>query len=294
MTADIFAGHDTKTTSYKEVKGHKVLAGIYTPNGLTPGKYPLIARFHGGFLITGAHQEWFEPWLMKYSILHSAIVVSPDYRMLPEANGLDIMKDLSDFWDWVHSGLQKELGSGIEIDYGKILIERGSAGGYLAIQSALSQGHKVAACMASYAPIDLKIPFFTTAYERSMVGFPMQPADMVEKHITSLKGEEVVLTASPPVRLDLAFASIQQGKYVELLGSDASLFPMERLDTVKDIPRLEAFVERLKATHPDVKVLYTVVDGEEHGIDAKASLDTPWLKESMGFITPTWLGKGSA
>ena len=182
-------------------------------------------------------------------------------------------------------------------------------GGYLAIQSALSQGPKVAACMASYAPIDLKIPFFTTAYKRSMVGFPMQPVDMIEKHIASLKGDEVVSTASPPGRLDLAFASIQQGKYVELLGSDQSLFPMERLESVKDIPRLfilhgkadsavpyqssAAFVEKLKVTHPEVKVLYIVVDEEEHGIDAKATLDTAWLKEGLDFITPTWLGKDS-
>jgi fermentation-respiration switch protein FrsA (DUF1100 family) len=152
--------------------------------------------------------------------------------------------------------------------------------------------------MASYAPIDLKIPFFTTIYERSMVRFPMQSVDMIDKHIASLKGDEVVSTASPPVRLDLAFASIQHGKYVELLGSDPSLCPMERLDTVKDIARLfilhgkadsavpyqssEAFVEKLKLTHPKVKVLYTVVNGEEHGIDAKANLDTPWLKEGLG------------
>jgi dipeptidyl aminopeptidase/acylaminoacyl peptidase len=52
MTTDIFAGHDSKTTSYKEVNGHKILAGIYTPKGLVPGKYPLIARFHGGFLVS--------------------------------------------------------------------------------------------------------------------------------------------------------------------------------------------------------------------------------------------------
>lgn len=65
---------------------------------------------------------------MQYSVLHSAIIVLPDYRMLPEANGLDIMKDLSDFWEWVYTGLSQELGAGIEIGFGKILIEGGSAG----------------------------------------------------------------------------------------------------------------------------------------------------------------------
>lgn len=99
----------------------------------------------------------------------------------------------------------------------------------------------------------------------------MYPADTVDKHIARLKVGEIVSTASPPVRLDLAFSSIQQGKYADLLGSDPSLFPMERLDTVKEIPRLfilhgkadsavpypssEAFVQKLKVTHPEVKVL---------------------------------------
>lgn len=177
------------------------------------------------------------------------------------------------------------------------------------MQSALSQGTKVKAVMSSYAPIDLKIPFFTTAYDRDMEGFPMYPAEMVYKHIASLKGGEVVSTATPPVRLDLAFSSIQQGKYVELLGSDSLLFPMERLETVKELPRMfilhgkddsavpyqssEAFVEKLKTMHPEAKVLYTVVPGQKHGIDAAATLETPWLKEGLDFIIPTWLGTKS-
>jgi Tfp pilus assembly PilM family ATPase len=66
--------------------------------------------------------------LIDYSILHSAIIVSPDYQMLPEANGMDIMQDLSDFWQWVDQDLQKQLATGIEVDLDKILLEGGSAG----------------------------------------------------------------------------------------------------------------------------------------------------------------------
>jgi hypothetical protein len=124
-----------------------------------------------------------------------------------------------------------------------------------------------------------------------MEGFAMYPADTVDKHIASLKGREIVSTATPPVRLDLAFSAIRQGKYVELLGTDPSLFPIGRLDTVKELPRLfilhgkddsavpyqssETFVEKLKITHPEAKILYTIVPGEKHGIDARATFDTP-------------------
>jgi hypothetical protein len=80
--------------------------------------------------------------------------------------------------------------------------------------------------IAAYPPIDLKIPFFTQPYEKILAGFPMFPADTIPKHIASLNNGE----------LRSAFSAIQQGKYLELLGADPSLFPMERLNRVKDIP----------------------------------------------------------
>lgn len=160
--------------------------------------------------------------------------------------------------------------------------------------------------MCVYPPIDLKIPFFTTAYEKNMVGFPQFPADTIEKHLASAKKGDVISTAEPPDRFLLGFSAIQQGNFVDLLGSDPKLFPMERLDTVKDIPSImilhgkddsavpyvssEAFVEKLKVTHPDVKVHYNAVPGLEHGLDRFANFETPWLKEGLDFITPLWLG----
>lgn len=68
---------------------------------------------------------------MKYSILNSAIIVSPDYRMMPEATGLDIMKDLDDCWEWIYCSLPQHLKGGVEVDFDKILIEGGSAGSWM-------------------------------------------------------------------------------------------------------------------------------------------------------------------
>lgn len=33
-----------------------------------------------------------------------ALIVSPNYRLLPEANGEDISKDMDDFWNWLQTG----------------------------------------------------------------------------------------------------------------------------------------------------------------------------------------------
>jgi hypothetical protein len=154
--------------------------------------------------------------------------------------------------------------------------------------------------------IDLKIPFFTQAYEKNMVGYPTLPGNAIETHMSSLKRGDIVSSATPPDRMDLAISVIRQGKFVEMIGDDTNLFPMERLDLVKEIPSMliihckndliipyrssEAFVEKMRSTHPRVKVLHKAVPGCEHRLDLKADLDTPWLKEGLDFITPFWLG----
>ncbi|RDW76108.1 hypothetical protein BP5796_06929 [Coleophoma crateriformis] len=121
----------------------------------------------------------------------------------------------------------------IKPDFDKILIEGDSA-----VQSAISQAGKAKAMIAAYPPIDLKIPFFTSAYERSMVGFPMMPSDIVSKHKVTLTKDSICTAASPPDRLDLAFGAIQNGQYVALLGLDPSLFPMERIESASDLPAM--------------------------------------------------------
>lgn len=172
------------------------------------------------------------------------------------------------------------------------------------MQSALTQGAKISAMMAVYPPIHLKMPYFTEAYEKIMGTQEMLPPNTVEKHMASLQGSEIVSCATPPARLDLAFSAIQQGNYVKLVGDDPSLFPMEIMDSVKDIPSIfiihgkedsvvpykssEAFVEKLKEIRPDVKVHYALVPGE-HGVDFFATFETDYLKAGLEFITPEWL-----
>lgn len=60
--------------------------------------------------------------------MHSAIVVNVNYRLMPEHHGLDIMEDLDDVWEWIHTKLQTYLGGDVEVDLDRILIEGDSAG----------------------------------------------------------------------------------------------------------------------------------------------------------------------
>lgn len=111
---------------------------------------------------TWSYPNWFANWLIPLVHRNNAIVVSPNYRLIPEHNGDDIQQDLSDFWTWyafqvpfsilltVHSRFKNEgvteylsgqagPHAAIQIDYARVLAAGDSAGGYLAIQSGLTQ-----------------------------------------------------------------------------------------------------------------------------------------------------------
>lgn len=81
--------------------------------------------------MSGAYDIWIQPWLLDYTALHGGILVSADYRLMPEANGLEVMEDVSDLWSWVFNDLQDFLGEGIKVDLDRILIEGDSAGEFI-------------------------------------------------------------------------------------------------------------------------------------------------------------------
>lgn len=53
---------------------------------------------------------WFGKWILDFAQLHGAVIVSPNYRLLPEARGLDILQDMRAFWTWMdNKGAQNFL-----------------------------------------------------------------------------------------------------------------------------------------------------------------------------------------
>jgi acetyl esterase/lipase len=81
------------TTTYKKVGSHAIELDILIPKVLldSPSKLteprPLIFKFHGGSLITGSKSflPWFGPWVFQLTLQHNAIILAPNYRLIPEA-----------------------------------------------------------------------------------------------------------------------------------------------------------------------------------------------------------------
>lgn len=126
---DAFEIHDV---TYKTVKGHPIGASVLLPKDVRPGQHPLLVRFHGGGLVEGVRLgDWFRPWILDFCAAESAIVVTPDYRLLPEATGYDILDDLRDFWAWIAERLSGELHDikhGLAVDLATVAVSGESAG----------------------------------------------------------------------------------------------------------------------------------------------------------------------
>lgn len=305
-----FAVHDV---AYKTVNSTPIETSILIPKDAKPGKHPLLVRWHGGFLIAGSRllPLMFHAWTLSFALKHDAIFVVPDYRLIPEAAGLDILEDVADFWTWTREalpGLLAELAPGIETDLSDVAVMGESAGGYLAIQSALLHPEiKLRAVIAAYPVLDVTSPFFTEAYPKTLfdVTPAMLPPSLVDEHIAKIAPGAVVADAAPfPERNGLAIAIVQTGRYLEMLGGDARLQPFKNLEAFRgDLPFIftyhgrqdsavpaegtERWEELLRKVRKDGKWKVSYADGE-HGLDADATLETPWLKEGLEEVEKYW------
>ena len=144
----------------QRVQNHDIPVHILIPKELKLGKPLIIVWIYGGYLITGAAiwLDFFLEWAAEYAIQNNAVVVMPDYRPLPESSGLDVLSDLDDSWACVenHGGLSAFLDTVgkrdaiASISDTSILAYGESAGGYLAVQSALRRPGLVKAVIAAY------------------------------------------------------------------------------------------------------------------------------------------------
>jgi len=322
MDSPKFARFKVLGTTYKTIDNHNINTYTLVPKTSPSSPSPVVVKFHGGFLVTGTaiFADWFPQWLLDYVTQHNAVVVLPNYRLLPEATGMDVMEDLEDFWTWLkqdfHTYLNKEV-PGTEVDLGKVLVTGESAGGYLSIQSALgSSGGVVKASIATYPVLDIKSRFFTQEYEKDIGGTPTIPKSILAEHLEAIEQhantgkKSIISSAIPPDRRLLAMSIIQQGLYAKILGEEKILYPLERLDDVSsdDVPPIlilhgeqdsavpvegsKKWTEAAKSKLGREKVSLILRPGE-HGFDNDPSLtpETDWLKSELERITKAWLDR---
>ena len=323
-----FEKFDIHSTKYKSVNDQPIGVDVLIPKNAKPGKLPVIVRFHGGYLVstskaivrgrglidrikvTGASlfPLFFASWLLEYAALNSAIIISADYRLLPESSASDAIEDVTDFWKWFNNDLGSflfEANSTKGVDLGQILLVGDSAGGYLAVQSVFIQpACVIRAIIGMYPMIDIRSDFFQKKYEKPILGHSPVPSEVVDEHLQSIRPGQIVSTANPPARWELAVSLVQNGRYLEFFGTEPDLFPLERLDQVRGMPPFfifhgnedsaipvdgsKKFAAALKTAHPETEVKLETQPGN-HGFDTMATLETKWLNEGLAFISKHWL-----
>ncbi|KAI1359607.1 Alpha/Beta hydrolase protein [Xylaria arbuscula] len=317
---DNFDPFDIYRSTYDSA-GHSIGVDILIPRANPScNPRPVLVRIHGGFLVTGSSlfPAWFSKWVLDWAEAQSAIIISPDYRLLPEVKGVDILRDIEAFWKWFHSdGPSRHLASvgrhDITLNKNQLLLLGESAGGYLAIQSILSGFARPTALVVLYPMIDMKADHYTKEYSKPIVGVPNFPHKTIDDFLETLSTRTAISEADPPERLDLALASVQTGRFLELLGDEPELFILDRIRGGKFASKSEnqpvfpsffllhgdqdsavpaegsrRFLEILDKVDPAAKYRVAYQPGD-HGFDAQATLEDEWLREGLDWVLSQWL-----
>lgn len=160
--------------------------------------------------------------------------------------------------------------------------------------------------------LDLKSPFYSEKYSKPIVGVPNLPNAIIEDHLSAMKtfSSSSITSADPPESLELAFAIVQNARFLEFFGIENSeLFPLERIERLGSLGALSLpptfifhgeqdsavpvdgsrkFVALLREISPNSQVQLHMQDGD-HGFDADSTLETPWLRDGLGVASKEWL-----
>ncbi|KAG9648890.1 alpha/beta-hydrolase, partial [Aureobasidium melanogenum] len=315
MADSKFHAFDRRDTTYTS-DDLSIGVSVFVPKSAEKGgTLPVLVRWHGGALINGGrvYEPWFPRWIIDIAALHSAIIVAPDYRLLPESSGLDILTDLHNFYAWLHGHLASFVtasfpGQASTPDLSNILVTGESAGGYMAVQSVLlgeTKGTK--AVIAHYPMIDLKDACYSKPGRKVIWGQPppSYPDGWLDQQLEIAKSAKPITERIPKEgEPDLFVASLLEGRYTEILGSDSRLFPSENLRSLQQrggsltpvwmfhgdkdtlIP-MDGTLKFVWEAQGGVKEI--IVPGAEHGFDNDSvTLETDWVMEGRRWLKMYW------
>jgi len=140
------------------------------PEKATPeNKAPIYLWFHGGGLLQGTRYGHPHHWASAPE-KHGLCVVSPDYRLAPQARLPSILEDCANVMTYLRSE-EFDRATGGKVDQSRICISGGSAGGWLALLTGMGIGFEASGLKAPAPPTsiaaiypisDLNDPFWHT------------------------------------------------------------------------------------------------------------------------------------
>jgi dipeptidyl aminopeptidase/acylaminoacyl peptidase len=136
------------TYIYKRVGDLSIEADVYRPAGSR--RCPVVVWIHGGALING-YRDSVPEWLLGACQESGFTLVSVDYRLAPETQLLEIVRDIEDFFRWVRAQGPQRFGAIPEL----IAVVGESAGGYLALTAGFRVLPRLSAVVSLWGYGDL-------------------------------------------------------------------------------------------------------------------------------------------
>ncbi|RDW92725.1 uncharacterized protein DSM5745_00047 [Aspergillus mulundensis] len=322
-----FKGFDLIQATYKRISNHAIRVDVLVPQTPATAERPTIVRFHGGGLVMAdsLYHDFWPQWLSDLALSHNAIIVSPNYRLMPQATSLEIYDDIEDFWAWLKSpafsGLLSTHNTPTQADLDRILVSGESAGGLLSVNTSLTHASEIRATIALYPSLDPSAPEFSETRGKERLPFGLStPETVIDEALAKAAIPECgpVSSLIQPDWLGVMCAAIEHGKigawYVR--GSEGSgrqdlLFPVRRLegpdvgiprggitvihgaqDSVVPVAHPVPFVERARQVfkgRPGGDRIAMVVHEGEHGFDTGVRYEEPWMKEALSTAVEAWL-----
>lgn len=313
---------DIFKTSYKVVSDHPIEVNVLVPKDLTSDDaslepHPVLLRFHGGGLVgaSALFPAFFGQWHFELAARHSAIIVSPEYRLIPEASIDDLLEDVEDVWTWVKDKLpdfvlEKTEGK-VRTDTSRVLLTGESAGGYISLLLGLNHPDEISSIAAAYPMVDMKSSYFTEASTTQLLGAPQYPYSLIEEHTEKIKSGAAPAVVSSDPKFDrsaLMFAYFQHGEFKNVTPADRTdIFILDKLNDGARFPAGGVFVwhgkndslvpaegtEKLAAlmseVDPDAKFYVELREDQEHGFDGDTSIDEDWFAEGLKDVVISWL-----
>lgn len=305
-------------TTYKTVSGHPITTAVLIPKSLADVvSAPVVLRYHGGGFVCASNlfPGFFQPWHFELAERHGAVIVTPNFRLVPEAGMDDVLADVEDHWTWVRSELagfvDRETNGRVSVDVERVLVTGDSAGGYLSLMTGLMHTDEVRGCVAAYPVIDLKHPHFTEGTGgKPTLGVGPLPAAIAEEHIRKVREGELpgIVSADPKFeRAGLMFSLTHNGLSKNLFPAEKRhLFPLDLLEDGARFPRGGVLVfhgrdDTVVPVEGSVKLEEKVAEVDpgsgfrlclrpgEHGFDHDAKLDEDWLAGGLEKLVEAWL-----